>query len=101
MDEDKKKNYIVQDINRDNEETVKLVKEVERIFCQEHNMGEEDGNDIKPALWRMARWLIDVALNIAIILLPICMAAALIILLKRGGKTCLMRIRDYLPDIGR
>lgn len=55
MDEDKKKNYIVQDINRDNEETVKLVKEVERIFCQEHNMGEEDGNDIKPALWRMAR----------------------------------------------
>lgn len=81
-------NYKIEDaeMDKEKEETEELVKEVERLLFQNHDVGEESGNDARAVLWRTARCLTDIMLNILIAIFPILIATVVTIMFKKRRK---------------
>lgn len=81
-------NYKIKDaeMDKEKEETEELVKEVERLLFQNQDVREESGNDARAVLWRTARCLTDIMLNILIATFPILIATVVTVMFKKRRK---------------
>ena len=78
----------------ENEEIDELEREVWRIFHQESDEKEKDGDDDRFIWQGKMRYLADIVLNMLIMLLPVLLSIMVTGFLIQGGKVFWCRLAD-------
>ena len=81
-------------ITGENEEIDELEREVWRIFHQESDEKEKDGDDERFIWQGKMRYLADIVLNMLIMLLPVLLSIMVTGFLIQGGKVFWCRLAD-------
>ncbi len=92
--ESKMKSHEMYATEIENEEIDELEREVWRIFHQESDEKEKDGDDERFIWQGKMRYLADIVLNMLIMLLPVLLSIMVTGFLIQGGKVFWCRLAD-------